>query len=252
MTAAGTVGFLVRAAREVPAGETVFTGFHWPMLAAHLARRRGVPFHQATEAGAVFNAPTRLLPTSTTEYPAYDDAVCFAAGTPEALFGLGRRFDRVLLDAANVDLRGCVNSSAVGPLTRPRVRLPGGGGAPDIAAAARQLVLLHGGGDPARIQQRVEHVTARPRPGVRPRLVTRFGVLELGARPRLVERVAEPGSDAFERHLRSLGVDVDAAVDAAPASAAEEDDARAVLEEAAERGYRVARAALAEFVGSAR
>ena len=62
-----------------------------------------------------------------------------------------RRADRVVLDAANVDLRGRVNATAIGPYARPRVRLAGGGGAADAARHARELVLLHGGTDPERL-----------------------------------------------------------------------------------------------------
>lgn len=74
-----------------------------------------------------------------------------------------RRFDRVVLDAANVDVRGRVNSSFIGPREQPTVRLPGGGGSADIVARAAEVVWLHGGGDPRRVQAEVEQAEAAER-----------------------------------------------------------------------------------------
>jgi glutaconate CoA-transferase subunit B len=115
------------------------------------------------------------------------------------------------------------------------VRLPGGGGVADAAFGARELVLLHGGDDPGRIVDRVEHVTAAPAPGAVVRLVTRWGTLRLDGGPRLVESVGE----APER-FRELGV-VLGAPPAAEPSEAELAAARMVLDLAAERGYAVAK-----------
>jgi glutaconate CoA-transferase subunit B len=159
---------------------------------------------------------------------------------------MARRFDRVVLDAGNVDLRGRVNSSFLGERGWPSVRLPGGGGAPDIAAAARELVWLHGGSDPSRLQAAVEHVTAAPGPQASVRLHTRWGELRLGASPALRTIADGPDVERFLARLTELEVPVDAAVPAAPVTADERARARDVLARAAERGYQVARQALKE------
>lgn len=238
--------FLVRAAREFRGGY-VFTGFHWPVLAARLASRLpGEPFCQVYEAGATCHQAAATVPTSTTDYPAYADVLAYRGSTTDVLFTMVRRCRRVVLDAPNVDVRGCVNTTAVGRYDRPRVRLAGGGGAADAAAAARELVLLHGGADPRRLVHRVEHVTAAPPPGVPVRLHTRAGTLALGEQPALLE-LAPPTADpgGFLDHLAALGVDTAGAAPATPATVDELAAAREVLAEAAGRGYRVAREVLA-------
>lgn len=239
--------FLVRAAREFRRGGYVFTGFHWPVLAARLAARLpGEPFAQVYEGGAICHDVGALVPTSTTDYPSYSDVLGFAGSSADILLAMARRCDRVVLDAANVDLRGRVNATAVGPYDRPKVRLAGGGGAADAAAAARELVLLHGGGDPRRLVAEVEHVTAAPRPGVPVVLHTRWGVLDLGERPVLRQLAGIGDPDGFLARLAELGVDTGAATVVEAVAPAELAAARQVLTEAADRGYRVAAAALAE------
>lgn len=248
-----TIDFLVRSAREFRRGGWVFTGFHWPVLAGQLAHSLGgEPFVQVFEAGAGSWAPGTSLPTSTTDYPAYANGLGWVATTADVLLAMARRFDRVVLDASNVDMAGRVNSSFVGDRERPTVRLPGGGGAPDIAARARELVLLHGGSDLGRIQAKVEHVTAAPGPDTVVRLHTRWGVLRLGPGPRLTELARDvPGADEFADHLRGLGVRVEAPAPRAPISTAERRAAAVLLTEAARRGYAVARRARAELEGVA-
>lgn len=244
-----TVDFLVRAAREFRLGGWVFTGFHWPVLAGHLAHALdGAPFVQVFEAGAACWGAGRAVPTSTTDYPAYADAQGWTGSTTDVLLAMAHRFHRVVLDAGNVDVRGHVNSSFLGPRRQPTVRLPGGGGAPDIAARARDLVWLHGGADLRRLQAEVEHTTAAPGPDTPVRLHTRWGLVRLGRRPELVELAAElPGSEEFVERLRELNVATDHPVPRPPIADRERSAAARVLEEAADRGYAVARRALSEL-----
>jgi glutaconate CoA-transferase subunit B len=244
-----SVDFLARASREYTRGGWVFTGFHWPVLAGETAARLAPDaFAQIFEAGATTRGAAEQLPTSTTDFAAFGSALSWSGSTAAVFAGIVRRADRVVLDAANVDLRGRVNSTAIGPYERPTVRLPGGGGAADAAAAARELVLLHGAETADRIVTAVEHVTARPPAGVPVRLVTRWGVLALDAEPPRLCEVDETGSGAAEAlaHLKSLGVEMDAATDWAVPTDAERAAAAEVLERAAARGYVVARRALAE------
>ncbi|MFY1650216.1 co-chaperone HscB [Solwaraspora sp. WMMB762] len=244
------VDFLVRAAGEFRRGGYVFTGFHWPVLAARLAHHLpGEPFAEVYEAGAVCDGPATTVATSTTDYHAYADAVGWRGTSADVLLCLVARCDRVVLDAANVDLAGRINASMIGVGRPPKVRLAGGGGAADAAAAARELVLLHGGADPARLADRVQHVTAAPGPATSVRLHTRWGTLHLGTRPRLVELVDTAGTAEFLHRLTELGVPVDGARPAAPVAPAARRAARRTLTEAARRGYRVARQASTDQTG---
>jgi glutaconate CoA-transferase subunit B len=262
-----SVDFLARASREYTRGGWIFTGFHWPVLAGETAARLTPDvFGQIFEAGATTHGRAEAMPTSTTDYAAFGGAFDWCGTSSTVFAGMVRRADRVVLDAANVDLRGCVNSTAIGPYARPDVRLPGGGGAADAAGGAGELVLLHGAETPERIVARVEHVTGRPRPGVPTRLVTRWGVLRLdGAAPRQADvdadapgverpeppRLVEvdegaPGIEGALAHFAALGVET---ADAAPwpePTPAEREAAAEVLELAAARGYVVARRALAK------
>lgn len=239
---------LPEAARAFGDDAWVFTGFNWPVLAAAIAwRLGGRSFVQVLEGGAALDREPQTLPTSTTDYHAFDRAVCFRGSTGDVLLSVVPRCEIVMIDAANVDVQGRTNTTAIGPLRAPRVRLPGGGGGPDAAARAAELVLLHGGDDPDRLQGAVEHVTVRPNPAATVRLLTRWGEVALGTRPRLVSRVEHPGTDRFVRRLVTLGVDVDQAATAPRPSAEERSRTREVLVEAAARGYRNAVAALAEL-----
>jgi glutaconate CoA-transferase subunit B len=248
-TATPTVDFLVRAAREFRRGGWVFTGFHWPVLAGQLAHALdGARFVQVFEAGAGCWEAGRTVPTSTTDYPAYGNALGWTATTSDVLLSMAHRFDRVVLDAGNVDVLGRVNSSFLGRREQPTVRLPGGGGAPDVAARARELVWLHGGNDLRRIQAQVEHVTAAPGPDALVRLHTRWGIVRLGSARRLEElAVNTPGVDEFVAHLRGLGVDTAGPAQRPQLTETERRAAARVLGEAAGRGYAVARRAHEEL-----
>lgn len=230
------VAFLAVAAREFRGW--VFTGFHWPVLAGEVAARLdggAASFRQLFEAGFATEGPADVLPTSTTDFAAFGGAIVWRG---DVLGTLVRRADLVVLDAANVDLAGCVNSTAIGDYRAPRVRMPGGGGAADAAGAARDLLLLYGGADPARIVERVEHVTAAP--GGPVRLRTRWGTVRLGAEPRLLTATG----DVLVHRLRQLGVDTEGAEQEEPPTGREMDVAAEVLTEAAGRGYVVAREAV--------
>ncbi|MEN3270165.1 hypothetical protein [Pseudonocardia sp.] len=280
---APTIDFLVLAAREFRRGGWVFTGFHWPVLAGQLAYSLpGSEFTQVFEAGASTHEAGRLVPTSTTDYPAYGNALGYVgdsagvllamarrfdrvildAGNIDVrgrvnssyigdsagvLLAMARRFDRVILDAGNIDVRGRVNSSYIGDRARPTVRLPGGGGAADVAAVARELVWLHGGADLRRIQARVEHVTASPGPHALVRLHTRWGIARLGPEPVLEEIADVEGAERFAAHLESLGVRSTGAAAREPVRPQERAKASEVLRAAASRGYAVARRATVEI-----
>lgn len=241
----------MHAAREYRRGGWVFTGFHWPVLAGHLAYSLpGERFNQVLEAGATLHGSPQDVPTSTTDYAAYADQVGYAGDSGSVLLSMARRLDRVILDAGNIDLLGRVNSTLIGPQARPIVRLPGGGGAADVAAVARELIWLHGGANMSRLQRRVEHVTASPGPATEVRLHTRWGVLALGESPALTQLADVDGCDAFVRHLQDLGVPTAGAVPRIAVGAEERRRAAEVLQAAARRGYVVARQAAGEVLAA--
>lgn len=245
-----TIEFLVAAARPYLRGGWSFTGFHWPVLAGQLAARlAGDAVVQVFEAGAVTRGPGARIPTSTTDFAAYGNALCAVGDTASTLLAMARRFDRVVLDAGNLDVAGRLNSSFIGSRDRPRVRLPGGGGAPDVAGASRELVLLHGGSDLRRLQSAVSNVTAAPGPQSTVELITRWGSVRLGRAPTLLETAEVEGVDRFVAHLEDLGVDCRVVPARRASSPTERRAAALVLREAAAQGYEVARRVLRDWEG---
>lgn len=232
-------GLLVTAAHAFPARGWVFTGFNWPILAARLARRLARQFVQVLEPGGALHRDTDRLMTSTTDYFAYADALCWSGSTTDVLLALVRRCELVVVDAANVDVAGRTNTHAIGPIGHPRVRLPGGGGGPDVMARARNLVLLHGGAEPERITGSVEHVTGSPTTAESVHMVTRWGTVALDGNPRLLTLQDGTSTDGFVEHLRRLGVTVPSDVPVEAPAPGERALAADVLAEARAGGYRL-------------
>jgi len=143
--------------------ETVFTGFHWPVVAARVARRLHAPdLASVFEAGIVYRGRAEETPTSTTEAGAFDGHAEFYGNTLDTLRTAvtSGELDGAVVDAANVDRFGNINSSVVGDHGNPAVRLPGPGGAKDILSYTEDVTLVCGSADERRYQDRVSYVTS--------------------------------------------------------------------------------------------
>jgi glutaconate CoA-transferase subunit B len=236
-----TAEFLLRASDEFADGGWLFTGFNLPVLAARVARRAGHDFVQVLEAGAALDRDTDELLSTTTDFFRTAPAASYRGTTTDVLNGIVPKCRRVFIDAANVDVRGRTNSSAIGPWRAPKVRLPGGGGGPEAAYGARHLVLLHGGTRVERLVAETSPVTAAPRPDAVVRLLTRWGSLTLGPQPRLDVLVDDDEAPAFVERLVQLGVDTEKYTTARERRAEELARAEAVLAEARASGYAIDR-----------
>jgi glutaconate CoA-transferase, subunit B len=133
----------VNAARELRDDQVCLVGVGPPNAAANLARRLHAPGCVLVyESGAIGAKPVRL-PLSIGD----DDLAATAdelVSVPE-MFNYwvgGGRIDVGFLGAAQIDRYGNINTTVIGPYERPRVRLPGAGGAPEIAAAARKVIVI--------------------------------------------------------------------------------------------------------------
>jgi glutaconate CoA-transferase subunit B len=238
----GTAQLMVTAAHDVGSARWVFTGINWPVLAARLARRLGHrDFVQLVEGGAALDRDTEGLLTSTTDFYRLKGATSWVGSSADVLRSWVSRCDLVVLDATNVDVLGRTNTTAIGPVRRPTVRMPGGGGAPDAAWAAKRLLLLYAGSDPTRIVRSIENITASPGPNTHTEILTRWGRIEAGQEPRLVQIVKGDDTAEFLAHLAALDVDCSSPTQA---EAAGDDDVTAaafVLKEASSAGYRAGR-----------
>jgi glutaconate CoA-transferase subunit B len=179
------------AARELRDGEVVFVGIGLPNLACNLARATHAPnLVLIYESGAVGAVPERL-PVSIGDPALVTGSlmVCSMADVFQSLLQNGR-IEVGFLGGAQIDRYGNINTTVIGAYEKPSVRLPGSGGAAEIAIHARRTVVV------SRVDRRAfpeavdfvtspgHHVKGRDRrhlgiPGAGPtRVVTDKGILE--------------------------------------------------------------------------
>jgi glutaconate CoA-transferase, subunit B len=133
----------VTAARELRDGEVIFVGIGLPNLACNLARETHAPnLVLIYESGAVGAVPERL-PVSIGD-PALVTGSLMVCSMAEVFqyFLQGGRIEVGILGCAQIDRYGNINTTVVGGYQRPEVRLPGSGGAAEIAIHARRTVVI--------------------------------------------------------------------------------------------------------------
>jgi glutaconate CoA-transferase subunit B len=133
----------VAAARELADGAVCFVGIGLPSTAANLARLNHAPSVVLVyESGTIGSKPPTLpLSIGDGELAETADSV---VPVPE-IFNYwlqGERIDVGFLGAAQIDRFANLNSTVIGDYDKPKVRLPGGGGAPEIAAMAEQVIVI--------------------------------------------------------------------------------------------------------------
>jgi glutaconate CoA-transferase subunit B len=170
----------VVGARQLQDGQVCLVGVGPPNAAANLARRLHAPECVLVyESGAIGARPLRL-PLSIGD----DDLAATAdelVSVPEMFaywIGAGR-IDVGFLGAAQIDRRGNINTTVIGPYGRPKVRLPGAGGAPEIAAAAREVIVMARHSARTFVEQ-LDFVTSLGRGGDAFTVITDLGVLRPG------------------------------------------------------------------------
>jgi glutaconate CoA-transferase subunit B len=133
----------VEAARRIDDETVCFVGIGLPSVAANLARRTHAPGCVLVyESGTIGSKPHELpLSIGDGELAETADAV---VTVPEmfAYWLQGGRIDVGFLGAAQIDRHGNLNSTVIGDYDRPSVRLPGGGGAPEIALGVRDVFVM--------------------------------------------------------------------------------------------------------------
>src|SRR5258706_257029 len=164
------------AARELVDGEVVFVGIGLPNLACNLARRTHAPnLVLIYESGAVGATPSRL-PVSIGD-PALVTGSLMVCGMADVfqLFLQNGRIEVGFLGGAQVGRYANINTTVIGAYERPKVRLPGSGGAAEIAIHARRTLIV-AKLSPRAFPERVDFVTS---PGQRvTKVITDKGVLE--------------------------------------------------------------------------
>jgi len=168
------------AARELSDGEVVFVGIGLPNLACNLARATHAPnLVLIYESGAVGAVPSRL-PVSIGDPALVTGSlmVCDMADVFQCFLQNGR-IEVGFLGGAQVDRWGNINTTVIGDYAHPKVRLPGSGGASEIAAHARRTLVI-AKLDPRAFPEQVDFITS---PGHRCRGVPRSELGLPGAGP---------------------------------------------------------------------
>lgn len=207
----------VTASRALRDGEVVFVGIGLPSVACNLARVTHAPnLVLIYESGAVGAAPERV-PISIGD-PSLVRGSLMVCSMPDVFqcFLQNGRIDVGFLGGAQVDRFGNINTTVIGAYDRPMVRLPGAGGAPEIAVHARRTLVM------SRLSKRafpesVDFITSpghscrgRSRkelaiPGAGPvKVITDKAILEPDERGELVLAALYPGV-AFDEVAREVG-----------------------------------------------
>jgi glutaconate CoA-transferase, subunit B len=137
----------VAAARLLRDGMVCFVGIGLPSAAANLARVTHAPgIVLIYESGTIGAKPT-ALPLSIGDGELAETADALVSVPEMFRYWLqGGRIDVGFLGAAQVDRYGTINTTVIAQYDRPTVRLPGAGGAPEIATLAGEvfIILRHG------------------------------------------------------------------------------------------------------------
>jgi glutaconate CoA-transferase subunit B len=134
---------IVAAARALEGQRVCFVGVGLPNIAVNLAQRTVAPDLELVYEAGVFGARPRRLPLSIGDPTIVTGST--AVVSMLELFGYylqGGLVDVGFLGAAQIDRFGNINTTVIGPYDHPTTRLPGSGGACEIAINARQVFVI--------------------------------------------------------------------------------------------------------------
>lgn len=120
-----------------------FVGIGLPSAACNLARLTHAPAIVLIYESGTLGTRPEALPLSIGDGELAETAACVVP-LPEVFsyYLQAGRVDVGFLGAAQIDRHGNLNSTVVGPYDTPKTRLPGAGGAPEIAAHAKQTFVM--------------------------------------------------------------------------------------------------------------
>lgn len=140
---APTEMMIIAAARALAGVRAVFVGVGMPNVACNLARLTVAPQLELIYESGVYGARPARLPLSIGDPTLVTGATSVVSMAD--LFGLflqGGHIDVAFLGGAQVDRFGNLNTTVIGSYEHPKVRLPGSGGAVEIAINARRIFHL--------------------------------------------------------------------------------------------------------------
>jgi glutaconate CoA-transferase subunit B len=134
---------IVNASRALEGSRVVFVGVGLPNIACNLARRSHSPNIELVYESGVFGAQPARLPLSIGDPTLVSGATSVTSMSDLFMYYLqGGLVDAALLGGAQIDRYGNLNTTVIGPYGQPKVRLPGSGGACEIAINAKQIFII--------------------------------------------------------------------------------------------------------------
>jgi len=194
----------INAARELRDGQVCLVGVGPPNAAANLARRLQAPGCVLVyESGAIGAQPVRL-PLSIGDDDLAATALELVSVVEMFNFWIGGgRIDVGFLGAAQIDRHANLNTTTIGSYEQPKVRLPGAGGAPEIAACAKSVIVIvrH---SPRTFVERLDFVTSLSHKRGHTVVITDLGMLRPGDDGELELVALHPGV-AFDQVQEATG-----------------------------------------------
>ena len=192
----------VLAAREIKDGDVVFVGIGLPNLACNLARATHAPnMTLIYESGAVGAVPDRVPPSIGDPALVTGSLMVTSMADIFQSFLQNGKIQVGFLGGAQVDKRGNINTTVVGSYDSPKVRLPGSGGACEIAIHA-QRVLIVTKLDKRAFPEKVDFITSS---GKRvKKVITNMGILEPDETGELILTSSYPNV-TFEQIQENVG-----------------------------------------------
>ena len=183
----------VSASRLLDDGKLVFAGVGTPLLASILAQRTHAPRLTIVVEGGIVGPEIKdgELPVSTNEMRAGRHASILTSITDIFLMAQAGFFDYGFLGGAQIDPYGNINTSVIGDPRRPSIRLPGSGGANDIATHCHEVLIV----TPHERRRFVEKLDFLTSPGLNAtRLVTNLALFAFDGPSRRARLIAlQPG-----------------------------------------------------------
>jgi glutaconate CoA-transferase subunit B len=133
----------IAAARALRNSDICFVGIGMPSAACNLARLTHAPdITLIYESGTIATKPD-VLPLSIGDGELCDTALTTVPVVEMFRYWLqGGRFSVGFLGGAQIDRFANLNTTVVGPYHKPKTRLPGGGGAPEISSACGEIFII--------------------------------------------------------------------------------------------------------------